>query len=137
MCEYKRSSRGSGCLSEHNVTAAEQWLKSVNYAAWHGAKPVPDFSSFQYANHALNCVLFLCFTSSLCFQSNKNAFVHIYICVKTFLFYFFFASTILLLNNSSPNACKHKKMNSSNSNEKQILVISGLVSVALCGGGPT
>lgn len=71
LCEYMRSSRGSGCLSEHNVTAAEQWLKSVNYAAWHGAKPIPDFSSFQYANHALNCVLFLWFTSSLCFQSNR------------------------------------------------------------------
>lgn len=91
VCEYKRSSRGSGCLSEHNVTAAEQWLKSVNYAAWHGAKPVPDFSSFQYANHALNCVLFLCFTSSLCFQSNRmrsRVFESIYICVKTFFFCF-------------------------------------------------
>lgn len=71
LCEYMRSSWGSGCLSEHNVTAAEQWLKSVNYAAWQGAKPIPDFSSFQYVNHALNCVLFLWFTSSLCFQSNR------------------------------------------------------------------
>lgn len=72
VCEYKRSSRGSGCLSEHNVTAAEQWLKSVNYAAWHGAKPIPDFSSFQYANHVELCIVFVVYQFFV-FSVKQNA----------------------------------------------------------------
>lgn len=42
--ENKSAGRGSGCLSVHNVAAA----KSVNYATWHGANPIPDFSSFFF-----------------------------------------------------------------------------------------
>lgn len=86
VSEYKQSGRRSGCLSKHNVTAA-QWLKGVNYAAWHGAKPIPDFSSSRYANHALNCVLFSWFTkyTPLCFHTVDIEYVnpvHVNACIR-------------------------------------------------------
>lgn len=68
-----------------------------------------------------------------------------YICVKTF--FFFFASSkhyipVKQFQTKCMHICTKKKKkiisrNSSNSNEKQILVIFGLLSLALCGSGPT
>lgn len=77
VCEYKQSGRGSGCLSKHNVTAA-QWLKSVNYAAWHGAKPIPDFSSFSICKSCAElCIVFAVYQyTPLCFQTVDVAYVN-------------------------------------------------------------